>query len=183
MSQSHKCQNLTLVLSVLQETSCCSTDNVQSGDISSLLRNWDGQRTLWSRAGTPQKHFQFYFPFNKRIYFTVTLWISLIFLLILLIHTGTITPVTVIPSDWWMCLTCRENDAHLEATTNIQEYCQDFFYLVLLAWTVSLVSQFGECPAHQLTATMLGSGQGKASAWVMYFSISDFVFREESTWD
>lgn len=76
-------------LCVLQETSCCSTDDVQSGDMSSselpLLKSWDGQRTLWIRAGIPQKHFQFYFPFSKRTYFTVTLWSSLF--LIYFIHS------------------------------------------------------------------------------------------------
>lgn len=37
--------------------------------------------------------------------------------------------VAVTPSDWWMCLTCREYSAHLEDTVRIQEYCQDFFCL------------------------------------------------------
>lgn len=152
----------------------------RGGDISSpelpLLKSWDGQRTLWIRAGIPQKHFQFYFPFSKRIYFhSDPVKFTFFFFFVLLIHMGTIMPVTVTPSDWWMYLTCRGYAAYLEATTSIQEYCQEFFCLDCI--TSVTVWGRSSTSAHSYSA-----GQW-ASAWVMYLFDLRFCFREAYMWD
>lgn len=124
--------------------------------------------------------FSVLFPFQQKD-ILAALWSSLLFLFILLIHTGTVIAVTKLNPlieeyaqhaggmlSIWRPVQIWRNNTRVFYNDPIGPFCPD-------PMSVSHVSWSRECPA-QLRATMLGTGQGKASAWVMYYDLFHLRF-------